>query len=61
MSNSIDPDETAQFEPSNLDPCCLQKPIVMPVAVKELINMKSYFLCKKNKNKKKKIKKKINK
>ena len=41
MSNSIDPDETAHYEPSHLDLRCLQKPILSPVAVKELksINM----------------------
>ena len=27
MSNSVDPDETAQNEPSHQDLCCLQKPI----------------------------------
>ena len=37
MSNSIDPDETAHYEPSHLDLCCLQKPISSPMAVKELI------------------------
>ena len=26
MSNSVDPDETAHYEPSHLDLCCLQKP-----------------------------------
>ena len=36
MSNSIDPDETAHYEPSHLDRCCLQKPILSPIAVKEL-------------------------
>ena len=36
MSNSVDPDETAHYEPSHLDLCCLQKPILSPVAVKEL-------------------------
>ena len=36
MSNSIDPDETAHDELSHLDLCCLQKPIIMPVAEKEL-------------------------
>ena len=46
MSNSVDPDEMAQYEPSHLDLCCLQKPIIiacgskslllLPVAVKEL-------------------------
>ena len=41
MSNSIDPDEMAHYEPSHLDLRCLQKPILSPVAVKELksINM----------------------
>ena len=29
MSNSIDPDETAHNEPSHLDLCCLQKPIII--------------------------------
>ena len=28
MSNSKDPDETAHYEPSHLDLCCLQKPII---------------------------------
>ena len=28
MSNSVDPDETAHHEPSHLDLCCLQKPII---------------------------------
>ena len=28
MSNSIDPDETAHYEPSHLDLCFLQKPII---------------------------------
>ena len=29
MSNSVDPDETAHYEPSHLDLCCLQKPIII--------------------------------
>ena len=33
MSNSVDPDETAHYEPSHLDPCCLQKPIIARVKV----------------------------
>ena len=33
---SIDPDEMAHYALSHLDICCLQKPIIMPVAVKEL-------------------------
>ena len=28
MSNSVDPDETAHYEPSHLDLRCLQKPII---------------------------------
>ena len=36
MSNSIDPDETAHYEPSHLDLCCLQKLILSPMAMKEL-------------------------
>ena len=30
MSNSVDPDETGHYEPSHLDLCCLQKPIIIP-------------------------------
>ena len=29
MSNSIDPDETAHYEPSHLDLRCLQKPVII--------------------------------
>ena len=29
MSNSVDPDEMAHYEPSHLDLCCLQKPIII--------------------------------
>ena len=29
MSNSVDPDETAHYEPSQLDLRCLQKPIII--------------------------------
>ena len=29
MSNSVDPDETAHYEPSHLDLCCLQKSIII--------------------------------
>ena len=44
MSNSIDPDETAHYEPSHLDLCCLQKPIIIAcgserVKQKDLLNM----------------------
>ena len=43
MSNSIDPDETAHYEPSHMDLCCSQKPIIMPIAVKELMQINLYF------------------
>ena len=36
ISNSIDPDETAHYEPSHLDLHCLQKPMLLPIAVKVL-------------------------
>ena len=47
MSNSVDPDETA-LEPSHLDLCCLQKPIIIAcdserVKVTEHVNDYSYF------------------
>ena len=29
MSNSVDPDETAHYEPSHLDLSCLQTPIII--------------------------------
>ena len=29
MSSSVDPDETPHSEPSRLDLCCLQKPIII--------------------------------
>ena len=29
MSNSVDPDEMAHYEPSHLDLCCLQKLIII--------------------------------
>ena len=29
MSNCVDPDETAHYEPSHLDLCCLQKPVIV--------------------------------
>ena len=48
MSNSVDLDEMAHFEPSHLDLCCLQKPLLSPVAVKEwtklLANLTLKFL-----------------
>ena len=44
MSNCVDSDETAHDEPSHLDLCCFQKPITMPVAVKELNTRTSRFI-----------------
>ena len=35
MSNSVDPDETAHYEPYHLDLCCLKTNVLLsPVAVK---------------------------
>ena len=39
ITNSVDPDETA-----HLDLRCLQKPILSPVAVKELFKPMSYYM-----------------
>ena len=39
MSNSIDPDETAHYEPSHLDLHCLQKPIII-AGGSERVNVK---------------------
>ena len=40
MSNSVDPNETAHYEPSHLDLRCLQKPsAISPSAMKELIRI----------------------
>ena len=36
MSNSVDPDETAHYEPSHLDLRCLQKSIIIVLGRKEL-------------------------
>ena len=36
ISNSVDPDETANYEPSHLDLCCLQNTLLLSLAVKEL-------------------------
>ena len=33
---SVDAGETALYEPSHLDLCCLQKLLLLPVAVEEL-------------------------
>ena len=45
MSNSVDPDETAHYELSHLDLCCLQKPILSPLAVKELTHVRGENSC----------------
>ena len=37
MSNSVDPDETAHYEPSHLDLCCLQKPIIIACGSERII------------------------
>ena len=37
MANSIDPDETAHYEPSHLDLHCLQRYWFWPAGLKELI------------------------
>ena len=34
MSNSVDSDETAHYEPSHLDLCCFKSLLLSPVAVK---------------------------
>ena len=36
MSNSIDPDETAHYEPSHLDLRCLQTPIIIAYGSKRV-------------------------
>ena len=38
MSNGVDPDETANHEPSHMYLRCLQKPILSHMAVNEPIN-----------------------
>ena len=38
MSNSVDPDETAHYEPSHLNLCCLQKPIIIALG-SERVNL----------------------
>ena len=48
-SNSVDPDETAHYEPSHLDLCCLQKPVTIAYGserVKELVNGKLTVVAK---------------
>ena len=43
MSNSADPDETAHYEPSHLDLCCLQKSVLSPMAVRDKGNTLASF------------------
>ena len=45
MSNSVDPDETAHYEPSHLDLRRLQKLLLSPVAMIELMNHFFVELC----------------
>ena len=45
MSNSVDPDETAHYEPSHLDLRCLQTPIIIAYGnekVKHFVYIKPY-------------------
>ena len=41
MSNSLDPDETAHYEPSHLDLRCLQKPITIAYGSERVKSIKS--------------------
>ena len=43
MSNNVDPDETAYYEPSHLDLCCLNKPIIIACG-SERVNYLSVIL-----------------
>ena len=36
MSNSVHPDGTAHYEPSHLDLCCLQKPVIIACGSEKL-------------------------
>ena len=42
MSNGVDPDETAHYEPSHLDLCCLQKPSII-ACDSERVNLYTYY------------------
>ena len=44
MSKSVDPDETAHYEPSHLDLCCLQKPIIIACGSERVNNHTSLIL-----------------
>ena len=43
MSNSVDPDETAHYEPSHLDLRYLQMPVLSPLEVKDLKLLNKLF------------------
>ena len=54
MSNSVNPDETAHYEPSHLDLRCLQKPIIIAsgserVKITTLMNTHNVQFMEKNK------------
>ena len=42
MSNSVDPDETAHDDPSHLDLCYLQKPIIVAFG-SEIVKLGNYL------------------
>ena len=45
MSKSVDPDETAHYEPSHLDLRCLQKPIIIAYVNERVKNFNFNFTC----------------
>ena len=45
MSNSVDPDETAQYEPSHLGLRCLQKPIVIAYGSERVKSIQFTFIA----------------
>ena len=55
MSNSVDPDETAHYEPSHLDLCCLQKPNIIACGSERINLLESFEKKTKKKNKKKNV------
>ena len=44
MANSVDPDETAHYEPSHLDLHCLQKYLYWSAGMKALIDHCNFFI-----------------
>ena len=44
MSNSVDPDEMAHYEPSHLDLRCLQKPIIIACGSERVTQKKTDFV-----------------